>query len=148
MQAAAQGLGLLDIGAQGKGLFVLAQLEQVGIELAQLAQATEMLADAVQRGNADGCHRQGQQQYQGKAQAQLAGHAQVGQKTLPARLHTPPPCSQDLQRPSVATIALNSQGLEDAIVSNSYERVVISLLKVAPHAKETTERGHPAHERH
>ncbi len=45
-------------------------------------------------------------------------------------------------------IAFNSQGLEDAMVSNSHDRVVISLLKVALHVKEGPERGHPAHERH
>ncbi|MNG88112.1 hypothetical protein D3C79_469360 [compost metagenome] len=87
LQAAAQGLGLLQVGAQGKGLLVLAQAQQVGIELGQLAQAVEALANTVQRGNANGRHRQGQHQHQGKAQAKFAGHAQVGQHTVLARAH-------------------------------------------------------------
>ena len=94
LQAAAQGLGLLDVGAQGKGLLVLAQPQQVGIDLAQLTQAVEALANTVQRGDADGRHRDGQQQHQGKPQAQFTGHAQVGQNTVPARRHrrSPSPC--------------------------------------------------------
>ncbi|MND74953.1 hypothetical protein D3C80_665610 [compost metagenome] len=94
LQAAAQGLGLLQVGAQGKGLLVLAQAQQVGIELGQLAQAVEALANTVQRGNANGRHRQGQHQHQGKAQAKFAGHAQVGQHTVLARAHRRSPFSQ------------------------------------------------------
>ncbi|MNH31027.1 hypothetical protein D3C79_913550 [compost metagenome] len=66
---------------------MLAQPEQVGIELGQLAQAVKALAHTVQRGDANGRHRQGQQQHQGKAQAQFAGHAQVGQNTVLGRAH-------------------------------------------------------------
>ncbi|MNM60867.1 hypothetical protein D3C81_721600 [compost metagenome] len=87
LQTAAQGFGLHDIGTHGKGLFVLAQPEQVSIELGQLAQAVKALADTVQRGDANGRHGQGQQQHQGKAQAEFAGHAQVGQNTVLGRAH-------------------------------------------------------------
>ncbi len=70
---------------------MLAQAQQVGIELGQLAQAVEALANTVQRGNANGRHRQGQHQHQGKAQAEFAGHAQVGQHTVLARAHADSP---------------------------------------------------------
>lgn len=87
LEAVAQSLGLLDVGAQGKRLLVLAQAQQVGIELRQLAQTVEALANAVQGSNADGRHCQGKYQHQGKAQAEFAGHAQVGQHTVLARAH-------------------------------------------------------------
>ncbi|MCY1426684.1 hypothetical protein D9M71_425090 [compost metagenome] len=94
LQAATQGVGLLHVGAQGKRLLMLAQTQQVGIELGQLTQAVEALANAVQRRDADSRHRQCQQQHQGKAQAKFAGHAQVGQHTVLARAHRRSPFSQ------------------------------------------------------
>ncbi|MNG87806.1 hypothetical protein D3C79_466240 [compost metagenome] len=87
LQTVAQSVGLFAVGAQGKALLMLAQTMQVGIELAQLAKFVETLTHPLQRRNADGRHRQGQQQHQGKSQAQFAGHAQVGQNTVPTRAH-------------------------------------------------------------
>lgn len=128
---------------------MLTQTQQVGIKLCQLAQTVEALAHAVQRGDADGRHRQGQYQHQGKAQAEFAGHAQVGQHTVLARAHRRFPfCVRGYPEGQGGNVAADEQGPGVRIVSNSYERVVFSLAEVALHAGGRPGHGNPAHKRH
>ncbi|MNM46802.1 hypothetical protein D3C81_577530 [compost metagenome] len=88
----------LGIGAQGECLFLQASVEQRGIERRHLLQTVEALPDAMQGGNSRCRHHGSQQQDQGKPQPELAGHAQVGEKTTLGRTHRTSPCCPQMHQ--------------------------------------------------
>ncbi|MNJ60573.1 hypothetical protein D3C77_563160 [compost metagenome] len=139
----------LGVGAQGKVLFLQAHPEHVGIERRHLLEPLESLTDAVQGANPTDRHHGGQQQNQGKAQTQLACHAQVGKKTTFDRTHrTSPTAPATTQCCRVATATGRAQDAGAAIMAKGYESVVFRIAQVALFAAGTPGRVGPEHRRH